>query len=504
MANLFYNNDKWIAALSRSSDSSGASLLNKGFPLKEILEVPDEVDLRNFLNSHCLDGNGTDPNEYYGVVALKLAPHMKWAPGRLKHSVIKRRLMTSGHRGKDVLIRVASIKEAADSWHGSTTNWFIKVDKKNPGLVNALQELQMMTLGRALHSYGAGITADRQHAVGLRGQTGGKGVWLIGTGLILEDDLPDKVRAEYELPWGTHGQRGVYAPDVSAFKYLNQHFVNSTRSHSFNPLTLFNAFYLEDGKAVTSKEGVDMHVPFMGVELETVPIYEQYSSSMRHAQNLEILNRGRKFFVAKSDGSLRNNGMELVTCPAVYEQQMEKWKEFEGQQAVAAQGANCAGLHIHINRTSLAAMTLGKIVKLMDGSRDGESSEGDIMYSLGGRLPNQYCQSIRSDGSALTNREKITKNEYRERYSVVNFNNSNTIEFRFMKGTCAPADLRSKIQLVQAMIDFSQTHSASAMKVDKFLSWIGDKPRTEKFPELAELVTALTDENPSNIGKFVE
>lgn len=210
---------------------------------------------------------------------------------------------------------------------------------------------------------------------------------------------------------------------------------------------------------------------YMGVELETEPNESgmDYDSDARdYSKELHDISNEENLFYQKRDGSLRENGVEIVThpCSLSFMTQKFPWEKIVAtarkHHFVSHKGGNC-GLHVHVDRKSLGNTegdqdaTIAKIVLLTDRfwnkivkfTRRTESRINDWACK-----PNADINSYDTIDSAI----RKSKDTAYSRYRAVNLQNRNTIEFRIFRGTLAVNTIKATLQFVDRVCEFAKNN----------------------------------------------
>ncbi|MBO7732292.1 MAG: amidoligase family protein [Methanobrevibacter sp.] len=228
-------------------------------------------------------------------------------------------------------------------------------------------------------------------------------------------------------------------------------------------------------------------------------------------------------FVAENDGSLEdgsNYGIEFISRPCSYAywtspETVEKIKNMmKFLREHDAYESSCAGMHIHVSRRFFEARGV------MGYEREltwlvGEFQEG--LEMIGGRKFTSYCvswkdsmkQSINAINSnlPLTNvRGELKKENVRAghdgRYSAVNAQNRNTVEFRFFGSTLDPERFLASIETARALCHHVASknapenstlgeilHNKETLFLDKVLNDLHKRQRGREKKALEEVDT---------------
>lgn len=210
---------------------------------------------------------------------------------------------------------------------------------------------------------------------------------------------------------------------------------------------------------------------FFGVELE---MDEGGEDNENARKLLDITNNTDVLAYCKHDGSLRR-GFELVTHPMTldFHQNQMPWEDIL-HEAVSlgyrSHQAQTCGLHIHINRTAFG-----------DTEEEQDACIARVLYffekhweellKFSRRTPQQLEQWAARYGYKEQPRDILNhakKGYHGGRYTCVNLQNLNTIEFRMFRGTLKLNTLIATLQLVDRVCDVALFLSDSELKA---LSW---------------------------------
>lgn len=191
----------------------------------------------------------------------------------------------------------------------------------------------------------------------------------------------------------------------------------------------------------------------------------------------------------KHDGSLGDNGIEIVTHPCSLDYHCKKlgWEnivQVARDHDYTSQQARTCGLHIHVGRWQMGdteverAETAAKTVILV-------SRFWDQMVTFSRRREAQLSDwaALPMDGFGLIKENLITsalETESNGRYQAVNLTNENTVEFRLFNGTLNPDTIKASLQLVNNIVSYAKDHDTD----DVICSQWRDVAQYEEFPEL--------------------
>lgn len=186
---------------------------------------------------------------------------------------------------------------------------------------------------------------------------------------------------------------------------------------------------------------------------------------------------GTDYCVLKEDGSLSDDGIEIVTRPDSVAVHGRKWAEFfanRPERQLASWTTGRCGMHVHVSKSALSQLQLGKILVFVN-----EPTNQELVSRIAGRT---------SDRWARTSKKKISDVRYGdERYVALNITNR-TAEFRIFKGTLNKRGFMKNLEFCQALVDFcgpANRSMSEAVSASAFVRWL---PR-KTYPHLHEFLT---------------
>lgn len=198
----------------------------------------------------------------------------------------------------------------------------------------------------------------------------------------------------------------------------------------------------------------DADTIYIGTELEV----EHHGSTCRDIhKDADMINEALGFSYCKHDGSLSEDGIEIVTHPATFDYYMSRkdeitalFKRLSDLGYTSHNNRNC-GLHFHISlfpfikKNEYAVHNLIILVdtlwdKLVRFSRRTESQL------------DQWARRYNTKYDKCTNVYDRAKS-HRCRYMAVNLENSHTVEIRMMRGSINPETFFATLQLIQRLIE---------------------------------------------------
>lgn len=213
--------------------------------------------------------------------------------------------------------------------------------------------------------------------------------------------------------------------------------------------------------------GIDMR--YFGTELEVDideeknNICELFENNKGHAYNvLSIANSNQKKqrIYIKSDGSLEN-GFEIVSHPMSLSYHMNNmpWQEIMSylvSEGYLSGDTSTCGLHIHVNRTSMGSTVLEEgeaIARLLYFTSKFQNELTVFSRRTTDKL-NRWAKffSLRDSPQSFL---RVAKCGDTEKYSAVNLENKDTIEFRFYRGTLNYNTFIAALQLTDELCEIA-------------------------------------------------
>lgn len=244
--------------------------------------------------------------------------------------------------------------------------------------------------------------------------------------------------------------------------------------------------------------GQDENRLFMGFELEVeAESADRHEGATLANSYLEDTNRG----YLKHDGSI-SDGFEIVTQPHTLDEYMENfpWYMIDKlrEQGFRSWDTDTCGFHVHVNRETFGWRKQGefnrgkyeahllRFTKLIyDNQRHvrkiaGRSSQRWASYEDAGHLTRKIKDGWQSNS----------------RYSAVNVANTNTIEVRVFKGSLAVPRIKTYLQFVHSVTEYTRDLHVSPRENNlmwtRYRGWLAK--HDEKYPELVSFLSTRTDE----------
>lgn len=216
------------------------------------------------------------------------------------------------------------------------------------------------------------------------------------------------------------------------------------------------------------------HNRYLGMELEIDGLSDRYKFAQDLSEEIPY-----EFLYMKTDGSLSDNGVEIVTHPCTYEFfrdsfDIKKIIEIARLNGGLSHDSGNCGLHFHVSKNYFSNYELSatKILYMFE-------KFWDQFAVLSRRKEFRYCNK---NNKPRLNKEYV-KNVKREstregRYVAVNLANDNTIEFRLWRGSLKFSTIMATIELTDFICVVAE--NVSIMTLQK-MSWDDMKKLMEEY-----------------------
>lgn len=238
-----------------------------------------------------------------------------------------------------------------------------------------------------------------------------------------------------------------------------------------------------------------------GVELEMAPTYS--TRALPDSAAAAPLIRALKGpvgpnYILKHDGSLPFGGVELVTMPFTLSQHLQNtgiaWGEIlkavnEPGIAMSGAGTDACGMHVHINKKALSALTIGKMLVFLNSS-----NIAPLITIIAQRHNSAYA---RLSTKKLTDGTVSSEN----RYDIMNVSVRHpTCEIRMFRGNLTPERVYKNIEFCHALVQYCRQASMRALcEWDTFVAWL--RSVRGQYPNL---VRFLIDQNTIGFRDLLE
>lgn len=225
-----------------------------------------------------------------------------------------------------------------------------------------------------------------------------------------------------------------------------------------------------------------------GVELEI----DEAGESERNAQRiLSIGNAEHQLIYCKHDGSL-NAGFEIVTHPMTlaFHQNTMPWVSI--LDAAISMGyqshrARTCGLHVHVNRTTFGSCEATQDIVIARVLYFFEKHWEELL-KFSRRTESQLKRWAARYGykeHPMDILDNAKKGYGGGRYSSVNLQNHNTVEFRMFRGTLKRNTIIATLQLIDMICDVAFSLDDSELQALSWTSFVASI-RQERYPELIQ------------------
>jgi hypothetical protein len=174
---------------------------------------------------------------------------------------------------------------------------------------------------------------------------------------------------------------------------------------------------------------------------------------------------GGRYMLA-ADGSLNSSGVELITAPYTlsYHQVAFGWNTvLEAVKGIgrSGKGTEACGMHVHMNRQAISALTLGKMLTFVN-----MPANSALISRVAQRSDNSFSRKTVKkviDGKQITS----------QKYDALHITQA-TIECRIFKGNLRPERVLKNIEFCHALVTYCSSASIQACQnFTDFIKWLG-------------------------------
>lgn len=215
---------------------------------------------------------------------------------------------------------------------------------------------------------------------------------------------------------------------------------------------------------------------FFGIELEV----EAKKGDPVMQARLAYEQLGFDYVTMKSDGSLSENGFEIVTRPdtaEVHKRKFAKFLETASKTMTSWNNGRC-GMHIHATRDAMSQLQLGKLLVWLN-----HEANVPIIKLIAGRSLDRWAKT--EYGKKASDAKKFSH----DRYVTLNVSGP-TAELRIFRGTLKSESFLKNLEFYEALIEFTAPakHRLSDMeKPQPFFRFI--IANAKKYPNLHAFCT---------------
>lgn len=249
--------------------------------------------------------------------------------------------------------------------------------------------------------------------------------------------------------------------------------MNENENRSLNVFSEWNIkpFAALEGEKV-SKETL-----WMGIELEV-----EKRDKVKSNFYTEVKNLVKDFAVVKGDGSLGNDGLEIVSIPGTLLFHRECWNDFltvAHEFMKGWRGYNC-GTHIHLSRVAMSDETLGKMMVFVH-----HPNNQTFISSVGGRGETQYNLRGRKSFDEV---QRAISRKFSNHFDAFSISGSTgkTVELRIFRSNVAKDGFLKNVDFAHALKFFCDFHTSDQLNEKYFVNWATNSENQEKYPYLTK------------------
>ncbi len=242
----------------------------------------------------------------------------------------------------------------------------------------------------------------------------------------------------------------------------NENHSSNVHEYSYEPYLNF----------LSSDKDNENRLAYLGFELEAGGV----TSSERN-RIADSISDGEETFYLKEDGSIPDYGFELVSHPITLKRHKElDWENILRQMSNARMkshdlGEESCGLHVHVSRNYLSPYKW----LLIDWFISKYQSNFELIAR---RKETHWARFKKSNGQNI---KEVYGKSSGTRYQAVNFENTNTVEFRLFRGTLKYSTFMATLEIVDALVHWANQLSisdilASGDAFENFTGYIQSNP----------------------------
>lgn len=191
-----------------------------------------------------------------------------------------------------------------------------------------------------------------------------------------------------------------------------------------------------------------------------------------------------RLLFCEHDGSL-DDGFEMITQPMGLDTHRELWARVCNTHAVRslrAHDTTTCGLHVHVSRAGLSALTIAKVVCFLNSDFNDR-----FITLIARRIGNGYCKKKAA--------EKVRANLRNswDRYERLNLTNPHTVEFRIFRGTTNYKTLIGSVEFCHNVIEFCAQAGLESLTLEAFIAWLYRPEQKADSVELRALIARRLD-----------
>lgn len=174
-------------------------------------------------------------------------------------------------------------------------------------------------------------------------------------------------------------------------------------------------------------------------------------------------------FILKTDGSLDDSGVELVSVPMSLDAHRKYWGDILTARlhavAHSGEGTSSCGMHVHINRGALSPLTLGKMLVMANSESPNMVR---IMETVSQR---RMCSWAKRSAKKFTDGKSA---ESDDRYEVINISGRHpTAEVRMFRGNLRAERVIKNVEFCHALVTYCKDTSLRYVEdAPRFATWL--------------------------------
>lgn len=206
----------------------------------------------------------------------------------------------------------------------------------------------------------------------------------------------------------------------------------------------------------SSDEDNEKKLAYLGFELEAGGVSIEARNDIA-----KTISDDEETFYLKEDGSIPDYGFELVSHPITLKRHKElDWEIILKEMSNSGMkshdlGESGCGLHVHVSRNYLTSYKWLLIDWFI-------SKYQDKFEIIARRKETHWARFKKSNGQNI---KEVYGKSSGTRYQAVNFENSNTVEFRLFRGTLKYSTFMATLEIVDALV-----HWAAQLSISDILS----------------------------------
>lgn len=224
---------------------------------------------------------------------------------------------------------------------------------------------------------------------------------------------------------------------------------------------------------------------YMGVELEVDGAGEDHGKA---ADVMDIFNADGEYAYCKHDGSLED-GFEIVTHPMTLDFHKTKalWADVTEKcrsLGYTSHNIGTCGLHVHVSRRAFGAGPASQDAAISKVLYFFEKNWEELL-KFSRRTQRQLDRWACRYGYEHDPMDILDKAKGADRYTAVNLQNSNTVEFRMFRGTLKTNTIIATLELVAMVCRLAVDMSTDDLRAMSWTDFV-ERINKEENPELVQ------------------